>query len=120
MWYTIFMIIILSLWFLLLWRKLCMLARDYIKPNIIEWLKYFIDWRFGVCYLLVWGVIHIPLYLGIVIGPIIKWYWLSGICTTIYGLLWLPFCNENILILPIAAALKKIIFRKHSLDSKNK
>lgn len=97
-----------------------MFARDYIKPHIVEWLKYFVDWRFGVCYLLLWGVIHIPLYIGMALGPILKWYWLSAICTTIYGILWMPFCNENLFIIPVAAGLKKIIFRKHSLDTKNK
>lgn len=110
--------ILLSLFFLILWHKLIMWLRDFVRPRIKDWLKIFIDWRFGVCYLLAWALLHIPLYVGIILGAILKINWLTIVCSSIYAIYWTPICNEYIIQVPIALWLKKAIFSKGKLKDR--
>lgn len=104
--------ILLIIFFIILYHKFLLWLRFFAKPRIKEWLKIFIDWRFGVCYLLAWAVLHIPLYLGIAFGAAFEIKWLTITCSTIYAIYWTPFCNEYIIQVPIALWLKKLLFLK--------
>ena len=110
--------ILLSLFFLILWHKLIIWLRDFVRPRIKDWLKIFIDWRFGVCYLLAWALLHIPLYVGIILGATLKINWLTIVCSSIYAIYWTPICNEYIIQVPIALWLKKAIFSKGKLKDR--
>lgn len=107
--------ILLSLFFLILWHKLIIWLRDFVRPRIKDWLKIFIDWRFGICYLLAWALLHIPLYVGIILGATLKINWLTIVCSSIYAIYWTPICNEYIIQVPIALWLKKAIFSNGKL-----
>lgn len=110
--------ILLSLFFLILWHKLIIWLRDFVRPRIKDWLKIFIDWRFGVCYLLAWALLHIPLYVGIILGATLKINWLTIVCSSIYAIYWTPICNEYIIQVPIALWLKKAIFSNGKLKDR--
>jgi hypothetical protein len=95
-----------------------MWLRDFVRPRIKDWLKIFIDWRFGVCYLLAWALLHIPLYVGIILGAILKINWLTIVCSSIYAIYWTPICNEYIIQVPIALWLKKAVFSNGKLKDR--
>lgn len=104
--------ILLIIFCVILYHKILLWLRYFVKPRIKEWLKVFIDWRFGVCYLLAWAILHIPLYVGIALGAAFQIKWLTITCSTIYAIYWTPICNEYIIQVPIAMWLKKAIFSK--------
>lgn len=106
-------IIFLMLFLYLSLKKIFKTIKKLITPYLDEWKEMFIDWRFGVCYLLAWALLHVPIYLGIAIGLLFKITWLSTISSSIYAILWLPFCNEYILQIPIAIFIKKVLFPKN-------
>lgn len=110
--------ILLSLFFLIFWHKFIIWLRDFVRPRIKDWLKIFIDWRFGVCYLLAWALLHVPLYVGIILGATLKINWLTIICSSIYAIYWTPICNEYIIQVPIALWLKKAIFSNRKIKGR--
>ena len=73
----------------------------YIKP----WLNV----KFLMTYGLVWSW-HILLYVGLIWGnPAIK-----KTCITIYGILWLPWCQENLFQVPLAIYLYNRWFKENN------
>ena len=73
----------------------------YIKP----WLNV----KFLMTYGLVWSW-HILLYAGLIWGnPAIK-----KTCITIYGILWLPWCQENLFQVPLAIFLYNRWFKENN------
>jgi hypothetical protein len=110
--------ILLILFFILAYHKILLALRDYVKPQIKEWLKMFLDWKFGLCYLIAWAILHTPLYAGIILGAIFNIKWIAVLCSTIYAIYWTPFCNEYIIQIPIAMWLKKVFFSKDNIKSR--
>jgi hypothetical protein len=102
----------------LAYHKILLSLRDYVKPQIKEWIKMFLDWKFGLCYLIAWAILHIPLYAGIILGSIFSIKWLAVLCSTIYAIYWTPVCNECIIQIPIAMWLKKAFFSKGNIKSR--
>lgn len=100
------------------YHKFLLWLRYFVKPQIKEWLKIFLDWKFAVCYILAWAIIHIPLYVGIILGSIFAIKWLTVLCTTIYAIYWTPIFNEYIIQIPIAIWLKKVFFSKDNIKSR--
>ena len=73
----------------------------YIKP----WLNK----KFLMTYGLVWSW-HLLLYAGLIWGnPAIK-----KTCITIYGILWLPWCQENLFQVPLAIYLYNKWFKENN------
>lgn len=63
-----------------------------------------------VCYFIAWSW-HLLLYLMIILGIKTNITWLYTLGISIYGILWLPFCNENIFQIPLAILLYKKLFK---------
>lgn len=110
--------ILLILFFILAYHKILLALRDYVKPQIKDWLKIFLDWKFGLCYLVAWAILHIPIYAGIILGSIFSIKWLAVLCSTIYAIYWTPVCNECVIQIPIAMWLKKAFFSKGNIKSR--
>lgn len=62
-----------------------------------------------ICYFIAWSW-HIVLYLMIFLGIKFEITWLYSAGLSIYGILWLPFCNENIFQIPLAIIIYKKLF----------
>ena len=71
----------------------------YIKP----WLNV----KFLMTYGLVWSW-HILLYVGLIWGDAA----IKKTCITIYGILWLPWCQENLFQVPLAIYLYNRWFKE--------
>lgn len=84
--------------------------------KIMIYIRPFLNWRFIVSYGIVWSW-HLLLYLAIAIGIIFKITWLYSACITFYGILWLPWCQENLFQIPLAILLHSKLFKN---DQKTK
>lgn len=68
-----------------------------------------------VCYFIAWSW-HLLLYLMIILGIKTNITWLYTLGISIYGILWLPFCNENIFQIPLAIFIYKKLFKSGDFD----
>lgn len=71
-----------------------------------------------VCYFIAWSW-HLLLYLMIILGIKTNITWLYSLGISIYGILWLPFCNENIFQIPLAILLYKKLFKSDDFSLEN-
>lgn len=77
----------------------------YIKP--------FLTWRIIVCYLPFWFLATGWAWLFSFIGK----GWLRATAITWLGILWLPFCPEKVITIPLAIWLHTKLFPKHSVPT---
>lgn len=77
----------------------------YIKP--------FLTWRIIVCYLPFWFIATGWAWLFSFIGK----GWLRATAITWLGILWLPFCPEKVITIPLAIWLHTKLFPKHSVPT---
>ena len=84
-----------------------------IKELFIKYIKPFCTWRILVCYLPFWFLASGWAWLFSFIGK----GWLRGIAISWLTFLWMPFCPEKLITIPLAIWLHKKIFPKHSTTS---
>lgn len=81
------------------------LFKKYIKP--------FCTWRILVIYLPIWFIVSGWSMVGIAIGK----GWFRAISVSWQAFLWMPFCPEKLVTIPLTIYLHKKIFPNHSTSS---
>ncbi len=83
-----------------------------VKNFFNKLLRYFLNWRFLVCFLIGWMITNGWCYLFIFFGSIFKISWMRNVGIGYAAILWLPGTPEKIITFGIAIALRKILFPK--------
>lgn len=75
-------------------------------------VKPFLSWRILVCYLPFWFIATGWAYILLAIGNA----WCKGVAGTWLGIMWLPFCPEKLITIPLAIWLHKKLFPNKSTN----
>lgn len=79
-------------------------------------IKPFLTWRILVIYLPIWFIVSGWAVAGVFIGR----GWFRAISITWQAILWMPWCPEKLLTIPLTIWIHKKIFPKHSTSSLEK
>ena len=88
---------------------------QFLKHLFLKYIKPFLTWRILVCYLPFWFIASGWAWLFSIIGT----GWLRGIALGWLTFLWMPWCPEKLITIPLAIWLHKKLFPNHSVASLN-
>lgn len=77
---------------------------------IWKYLKPFTNWKFLIAFGLAWMITNGWCYIFIVLGPILKWNWMTIAGTAYAAFLYFPFTVEKIVTIPLAMFFQRILF----------
>jgi hypothetical protein len=80
------------------------------KQIFNKYIRPFLTWRFIICYLPLWFIFTGWTYVAIAVGPT----WLRTIGTSWLAWMWMPWCPEKLITLPVAIWLHKKLFPNQS------
>ncbi len=83
-----------------------------VRIKARQLIKFFINWRFCICFLIAWMITNGWCYVFIVLGRMFHLNWMLGVGLGYLSFLWLPFTPEKVVTFAIAIVLSKIIFPK--------
>lgn len=86
---------------------------DFLRHLFIKYIKPFLTWRILVIYLPIWFLISGWSMVGIAIGR----GWFRAISISWQAFLWMPFCPEKLITIPLTIYLHKKIFPNRSTAS---
>lgn len=76
-----------------------------------ECIKFVLDWKTFLCYIPVWFIASGWTYVAIAFGS----PWLKSIGAAWLAFLWMPWCPEKLITIPITLWIKSKIFKKENL-----
>jgi chaperonin GroEL len=82
-----------------------------LLAKLYEFMKFVLDWKTFLCYIPVWFVFSGWTYAAIAFGS--PWWKAAG--GAWLAMLWMPWCPEKLITIPITLWLKRIIFKKENL-----
>lgn len=86
--------------------------KDLLINYIKKILRFFINWKFLVCFLISWMITNGWCYLFILFGGIFKIVWMRNIGLAYAAILWFPATPEKIITVAIAVVIRKLFFPK--------
>lgn len=89
------------------WYLIKDLFKKYIKP--------FLTWRILIIYIPIWFIVSGWSMVGIAIGR----GWFRAVSISWQTFLWMPFCPEKLITIPLTIWLHTKIFPNHSVASLN-
>lgn len=105
---NISMLLINIVYIVRLWNWLSYLFKKYIKP--------FLTWRILIIYIPIWFIFSGWSMVGIAIGK----GWFRAVSISWQTFLWMPFCPEKLITIPLTIWLHTKIFPNHSVAHLNK
>lgn len=79
--------------------------------NLYKFIKFILDWKTLMCYIPVWFIFSGWTYVVLIYGST----WWRTIAGTWLAMLWMPWCPEKLVTVPLTLWLKKILFKKENL-----
>ena len=82
-----------------------------ILLKLYQFIKFILDWRTFMCYIPVWFVFSGWTYVVLIYGS----PWWRTIAGAWLAMLWMPWCPEKLITIPLSLWIKKILFKKENL-----
>jgi chaperonin GroEL len=82
-----------------------------LLAKLYEFIKFILDWKTLLCYIPVWFVFSGWTYVAIAFGS----PWIRAFGSAWLAMLWMPWCPEKLITIPITLWIKRIIFKKENL-----
>ena len=79
--------------------------------KLYEFIRFILDWRTLMCYIPVWFAFSGWTYVVIIYGS----PWWKTIAGAWLAMLWMPWCPEKLITIPLTLWIKKILFKKENL-----
>ena len=106
----VIIIVVLCAYFFLVASLQVIRHFETLKRLFITYIKPFLTWRILVCYLPFWFLATGWAWLFSFIGK----GWFRAVAISWLTFLWMPWCPEKLITIPLAIWLHKKLFPKHS------
>ena len=90
--------------------------REWLVQLFKKYIKPFLTWRILIIYLPIWFIVSGWSMVGIVIGK----GWFRALSISWQTFLWMPWCPEKLVTIPLTIWLHTKIFPNHSITSLSK
>ena len=87
--------------------------REWLVQLFKKYIKPFLTWRILIIYLPIWFIVSGWSMVGIAIGR----GWFRAVSISWQTFLWMPFCPEKLITIPLTIWLHTKIFPNHSITS---
>lgn len=86
-----------------------------LRDMLYDAIRFLLDWRTAVAFLIAWMITNGWSYLFILFGAICNISWMTIVGTTYIAILWLPCTPEKLITVPLAIFIRKIIFKRRHI-----